>query len=746
MLKDQSRRRTARRSSALLALLILALGASATVTYTQNQAAPANQPPAAAGQTPQAPPGQAATPTFRTSVQYVEVDVRVADNKGVPVRDLKKEDFKLLEDGVQQAVETFAAIDVKPETATTVLAATSLSAPAPDVATNAGASTLEGRLYVLMLDDRQIAPTRTQSTIRIAKQFIERNLGPKDMAAIVTSSGRRDVSQSFTSNKQALASAVDKFMGRKLESLAIQRLQARLYLDPVTEPLAAGQQTPTTDNDPLLEAEHFQEARLALQAFESVCDWLGGIKGVTKSLILLSEGVDYDTESDHLTNRWATEILQEQRLAVSSATRANVTVYPVDPRGMGDDDSIVASNAFRGDDGTLDLRASTSPPVSIATALRQEVDRARTSMREMADSTGGIEMLGTNDFDKALTRIVEHSSAYYLIGYHPKNVRREGRFRRITVTVNRPGVRVTARRGYGEPDANTKSPLFAGFNGPAGVSPAVSDALNSPLPINEMILSTTAVAFRGSSAGATVAVIIESPSLTFTPKDGKYVGSVEVVTAAVNDSNVIAAGTTSTVGFNLTAQSFQQVQQAGFRSLAELRDLKPGRYELRIAVAEKDTAKRGTVWYPFDVPDFSKGKLSMSGLLVSSLAEGKTPTSNHDKVLGDRTTIPPTAVRQFRVGDELTVVAEIYDNELKAEHQVDLTTTLRAADGTEAFNTSDWASFDELKAADGAYRISMWMPLADVTPGDYTISIEAKRQLDDDEKPVIRSIPIKIVK
>jgi len=512
------------------------------------------------------------------------------------------------------------------------------------------------------------------------------------------------------------------------------------------DPVAVGTQPGTADNDPLVEAEHFQEAQLALKSVQTVCEWLGTIKGVTKSLVLISEGVDYDYETDPAHNRWASEILAQQRATLAAATRANVTVYPVDPRGNGrDDDNITVSTAFRGDDGSFNMAAAKDPPVTITTALRQEVDRARTTLREIAETTGGIEYVGTNNFDMALSKIMEHTSSYYLVGYHPKNIRRQGKFRTIKVTVSRPGAIVNARRGYGEPEAVAKAaaPLFSS---PNGASPAVTEALNSPLPVTEMTLSTTAVAFRHNSERASVAVIVESPSLTFTAKDGKYVGNLEIVTAAVDDKNVIAAGQTSQIGFGLTAQAFQQVQQTGFRTIAQLDDLKPGHYELRVAVADKETDRRGTVSYPFDVPDFSKGKLQMSGLLVSSLAESKTPTGNPQKVLGDITTLPPTTVREFKVGDELTVVAEMYDNELKAEHQVDLTTTLRGADGKEAFSSTDWASFDELTAANGLYRISMWVPLADVDPGVYTLSMQAQSKLNEDDKPVVKSIPIKIVK
>src|SRR5712691_923080 len=166
----------------------------------------AQNPPAAAPQQPQ-------QPTFRVQVDYVEVDAVVTDRNGNLVRDLKKEDFQVLEDGKAQAINTFTFVNIPVERADRPLFAA--SPIEPDVKSNE--RPFEGRVYVMVIDDLH---TRFGRSIRVkaaAKQFIERRLGANDLMAIVHTAGPSDAGQEFTSSKRLLLAAVDKTSGRKLD-------------------------------------------------------------------------------------------------------------------------------------------------------------------------------------------------------------------------------------------------------------------------------------------------------------------------------------------------------------------------------------------------------------------------------------------------------------------------------------------------------------------------------------------------
>ena len=86
-----------------------------------------------------------------------------------------------------------------------------------------------------------------------------------------------------------------------------------------------------------------------------------------------------------------------------------------------------------------------------STALHNEVRLGQDSLRVLSDETGGFAVVNTNDISGAFQRLVEENSSYYVLGYYPANERRDGRFRKIEVRVNKPGLTVRARRGYVAP-------------------------------------------------------------------------------------------------------------------------------------------------------------------------------------------------------------------------------------------------------------------------------------------------------
>ena len=161
--------------------------------------------------------------TFRLDVDYVEVDAVVTDASGNFVRDLSLEDFRILEDGKPQRVETFSLVDLPvPRPAFPASPGTTIE---PDVQSNA--QPFDGRLYVLILDDYHTVPLRTSRVIAAARLFIEQHLGPDDYTAVIHTSGRPEASQGFTRNKRLLLEAVSRFIGRKTEISSMSPIPVR---------------------------------------------------------------------------------------------------------------------------------------------------------------------------------------------------------------------------------------------------------------------------------------------------------------------------------------------------------------------------------------------------------------------------------------------------------------------------------------------------------------------------------------
>src|SRR5205809_3316086 len=273
---------------------------------------------AAAAQAPPVPAQQ--QPTFKAQVEYVEVDALVSDRNGNFVRGLTKDDFQVLEDGKAQTISTFTLVDIPVERYDKPLGA---ALPIePDVKTNA--RPFDGRVYVMVIDDLHTNFGRSDRVKRAAKQFVQRYLGANDLMAIVHTRAANDANQEFTNNKRLLVASIDKTSGYKLRSATAEK----------TDEYYRTRDTRTSGdplNDPTDQERTFN-ARATLDTLKNVADWFGGIHGRKKTILFVSEGIDYDI-NDVFANQGASTILDATRDAISSATKANVSIYAIDPRG-----------------------------------------------------------------------------------------------------------------------------------------------------------------------------------------------------------------------------------------------------------------------------------------------------------------------------------------------------------------------------------------------------------------------------
>ena len=155
------------------------------------------------------------------------------------------------------------------------------------------------------------------------------------------------------------------------------------------------------------------------------------------------------------------------------------------------------------------------------------------------------------------------------------------------------------------------------------------------------------------------------------------------------------------------------------------------------------------MWYAVEVPDFSAPSpgLTMSGVLLASKAEAPRVLNGWMELVAEMP-VPPTTVREFRVGDELTVFAEVYESAAKPDDALEVSTRLVAADGTVVAHVEDAPSRDELSAKQGMFRVRKPIALEGVAPGSYVVQVEAVRHAEDedDRAEVIRSVPITVVR
>jgi hypothetical protein len=144
---------------------------------------------------------------------------------------------------------------------------------------------------------------------------------------------------------------------------------------------------------------------------------------------------------------------------------------------------------------------------------------------------------------------------------------------------------------------------------------------------------------------------------------------------------------------------------------------------------EQNGGEIGTLSYDLDVPDFYRAPLSMSGIVVTSRAADMRPTPAPDAELKDILPGPPTAIRVFSSADTITAFAEVYDTQGNTPHRVDITATVKADGGKAVFSQTEERGTQELQGARGGFGYRVEIPLKDMAPGSYVLSIDARSRL-----------------
>jgi VWFA-related protein len=675
-----------------------------------------------------APRQRAPEVVFRTEVNYIEVDVFVMGQQGEFLRDLTRDEFEVFEEGARQEITAFNEIAVPIERPVATFA---------EADTQTNERVLGGRIYVFLLDEAHTDARRSGLAREIASQFIEEQMAPDDIAAVVFTGDRSGAGQAFTSNKRLLLEAVARFAGHKPASATLERLNLiEFQRDTVASrergPEAAAAPIRGRDLDPV-DLERTYNARKSMETLENVARGLGAVRGRRKAILYFGEGIDYDTlDVMRRTQRDAASVRYAMRDAIATANRSNVAVYTIDPRGL--------MSGLGPDD--IDMTAPVTPEGTgiDSQSLDLEVQRSLDSLRTLATQTGGMAVLNTNDFGPAFDSIVRANSQYYLLGYYPSDFRRDGEFRRIEVRVRRPGATVIAREGYLRPRAEDEE-QNPGTLATTDTSPEVRELLDSPWAQTGLTLGVTAAAFRGTGAAASVAVTVQlaGRNLPFRQEGDRARNEIEISLIAIDPDGRVQGGDRMLIQPSLRAQTLERVQRLGMRFVRRL-ELPPGRYQLRVAAREAEQGQRGSVFYDLRVPDFSDEGLAMSGLLLTSRTSRLTLTASTDDQIAQRLRAP-TVARAFASDDILTVYAEVYNAAVLA-HDGAVTTRVMSAEGRDVWRSTENRA-DSRLGQEGEFAHKVVIRLADLDPGEYVLQVEARPAVG--AEGVSRELPFDIV-
>lgn len=664
-----------------------------------------------ASQTPSATPpatGQRPSPTappvtYGVEVTLVEVDAVVTDGDGRVVRDLRKEDFEIFENGRPQTIDRVSFVEIPIERAGRRAPA---QRPRADVQTNL--QRFDGRLYVLLLDDMQTSPPRAGRIKSAARRFVSESLEPGDLAAVVHVSGSGAANQDFTSDARLLLASIERFQGRKVRSETLNRIDEfnrlrQLKSGPQSGPQPAISVDPAEAKDPE-DAARAYDARRAFESIAAVSRRLTAVRGRRKALVWFGEAVAYNMFD--LSRTQAPIVLESARAAVAAATRANLVIYGVDARGLAGLGEETAQLTAVGIDPASNLGAS---------GLQEELRRSQDNLRKVSNDTGGFAVVNTDEFAHAFERVVMENSAYYLLGYHPASGG-DGTYRKIDVKVRRPGVSVRARSGYLAARHTTEA-------APAGAPAPLRDALVSPVPQSALQMATHAAAFKGSGDKASVLVTVEYGAAAFeiSATQASSGDRLQASVVAVDPAGAVSGSDHTSIGLDVKPQTRQAMKVLGFRTQTRL-ELRPGRYQLRVAGAMANGLV-GSVHHDIEVPDFTASKPAMSDLVLTSVVAGLVPTAQVDERLRQVLPAPPSAMRDFRQDEAIALFTETYEAGGVPARDVTFATTVRGTGGETIFTRSDTRTADQLVKSNGGYALQV--PLRQFAPGDYSLRLEA---------------------
>jgi VWFA-related protein len=382
---------------------------------------------------PQAQPQPAGQlPEFRATTDLVSTDVIVRDGRDQFVADLKASDFEVLEDGVKQQIVSFilshGGRTFSQQSAPQVARREGVFVPASRPTSDAS-----GRVFILFIDDSHLDFGLTPKTRDLMKRMLKNLIHDGDMFGIVTT-GTSSVSQQLTYDRQVLEHAISRITGGALKAKEILSS-------------AWSSQGPT-------EVRH--RAHVAFETLNDLLKNLEKVQNRRKAIIYLSSGYDFNpfektrfeeqVEKLHTTAEQLAfdpfQMQNESQLALAegdlmgeltyltrAANRANAAIYTIDPRGL------VAGQDMADEVNTQDWQ--------------DHVRDTQTTLRILAEETGGFAIVNQNDFDKGLRRIDNETSDYYLIGFYSSNPDPLKRSRQIKVNVvGRPELNVKHRTAY----------------------------------------------------------------------------------------------------------------------------------------------------------------------------------------------------------------------------------------------------------------------------------------------------------
>jgi VWFA-related protein len=611
----------------------------------------------------------------RISTNLVQVDAVVTDKDGKLVTDLKPEEVEIFEDGRPQKVTNFsfvATADPAPPEAAPAAPAAKNAPPAPPVRLK---PEQVRRTVALVVDDLGLSFESTYHVREALKKFVDKQLQPGDLVAIIRTAGGMGALQQFTSDRRQLYAAIDRVkwypMGRSgvsafapLESDPMARMRTEATRTGVSRPGGGedgggGEDLAAKQTE---ELDQFREDLFAVGTLGALNYVIRGMRDLPgrKSVLLMSDGVRIFNRDDPTRS---TRVLDALRRLTDLANRSSVVVYTMDARGLQTLGLTAADNTSGNTPDQVEKRLADR---------RSDFFDSQEGLDYISHQTGGFAVRNTNDLPAGIQRVLDDQKGYYLIGYRPDESTFDpstGRrkFHRITLKFKRPGLKHRTRTGfYGVTDEEARPTRLTREQ-------QLTRAITSPFGTGGIQVRLTSIYVNDAKSGGFVRSLfhISGRDLTFTEEpDGWHKATIDVVAVTFGDNGRVVDEISATHNLRIRGETYERALENGFAYNLTVPVKKPGAYQLRAVLRDAASERIGSASQFIEVPDVKKNRLALSGLIVDGVdpkaLEPKPPAdpaaaagAAGEAITQDAQANP--AVRRFRSGLIMRYAYTIYN-------------------------------------------------------------------------------------
>jgi VWFA-related protein len=474
------------------------------------------------------------------------------------------------------------------------------------------------------------------SAKKVITQFIEKDMGQNDQAAIASATGQIGFLQQLTTDRVILRRALDRLNPRSYsvrdadrppmsdyQALLIDRLDRQVFDFFVQETMRVNPGMRLDTASALVRARAMQ---IQSQSARFNQNTLSGLETLIKSARNLpGRKIVFFLSGGFFVDNRRGDAMDKMRQITNAAAKSGVVIYSMDTRGLvGPPNDAATERPF-------------DPSGQLSLSDHQEVSASQDALNALAADTGGRATFNTNDLRKGLTPAIKETSTYYLLAWKPDaESQKQGRFRNLEVKlIGHPDLTVRVRKGYF--DLDPPAPVTAKAP-PAQTKPATTqlrESIAAAYPTRDLPILLSADYYDLPNKGPTISTAIQMPGefLVFYERpDGKIQAAVDLTAVYFDEKGVSKASFTERIV--TTAPSLEQAKTySSDITYTYPAHLPPGIYQVRVAARDDKSGRIGAAHAWVEIPDLSDKKLAMSSLLLgertqSMMTNVSNPGSN----------------------------------------------------------------------------------------------------------------------